>query len=56
MLRDKDILQLGEPTAGLDSDNADCIIECLRTYSRIKLVVLITHDEAVVKVSEVLRN
>ena len=54
ILRNKDILLLDEPTAGLDSDNADCVMECIRKYSKDRLVIMITHDITAANLSDVL--
>jgi ATP-binding cassette, subfamily B, bacterial len=45
LLRDAPVVVLDEPTAGLDSDAAACLIGPLRTLLRDRTAVLITHDE-----------
>ena len=38
-----------EPTASLDHDNAFLVMDYLKEYAKEHLVVIITHDETVLK-------
>ena len=44
ILQRKEVLLLDEPTANLDLNNTDLILECIKKYSSNKIVLLITHD------------
>jgi len=53
ILQDRDILLLDEPTAGLDSGNSENILDCIRQYATHKLILIITHDEYLIRNADV---
>lgn len=46
LLAPSDALALDEPFAGLDGENRDRAVECIRTWAVGKPILVVTHDEA----------
>ena len=49
LLSDSDILLCDEPTASLDSANAENVLSLLKEISKTKLVIVVSHDEELCK-------
>lgn len=49
MINEPKVLFADEPTASLDHDNAFLVMDYLKEYAKEHLVVIITHDETVLK-------
>ncbi|MBO4637583.1 MAG: ABC transporter ATP-binding protein [Clostridiales bacterium] len=49
MMNDPRVLFADEPTASLDHENAYMVMDCLKEYSKDRLVIVITHDHSIIK-------
>lgn len=49
MMNEPNVLFADEPTASLDHDNAFLVMDSLKEYAKEHLVIIITHDEIVLK-------
>lgn len=49
---DKDVLLLDEPTSHLDRASKEIIIDTLKKLAKEKIVLIITHDDQIIKTSE----
>lgn len=56
ILQNKEILLLDEPTAGLDMENTEKVLECIKRYAREKLVIVVTHDPSIERCADVVYN
>ena len=52
IIQNKSILLVDEPTVGLDRENVNNVVECIMKYAKEKIVVVITHDDAIEKKAE----
>ena len=52
LLRNPDILCLDEPTANLDPDTADTIIEMLKSCAKTRIVLVATHDQKLISAAQ----
>ena len=47
LLYDADLYLFDEPTTGLDEENKDAAVSCIKDYTAVKTVICVTHDVTV---------